>query len=66
MLPGYEDLRHFSGYLYEIFFKSYNKDMYNKKLTNINDWMDMYFILFFILADIHFSVFKLTLITGYV
>jgi hypothetical protein len=38
MLFGYENLKHFSGYLYEIFFKKLqHKDMHNKKITNIVD-----------------------------
>jgi hypothetical protein len=40
--------------------------MHNKKIMNIVDQTDMYFILFFILVDIHFPIFKLTLIIGYV
>ncbi len=48
VLLGYEDLRHFSGYLYGIFFKKLqHKDMHNKKITNIVDWTDMYFIFIF-------------------
>jgi len=38
VLLGYEDLRHFLGYLYGIFFKKLqHKDMHNKKITNIVD-----------------------------
>jgi hypothetical protein len=34
VLPRYEDLRHFLGYLYEILFKNLQyKDVPNKKIT---------------------------------
>jgi hypothetical protein len=47
-LPEYEDLRHFSGYLYGIFFKNYNMRICTiKKIMNVVDWKDMYFIFIF-------------------